>query len=556
MTLLLGNRDLNKMRISSELHKSQLELLSEVPGPYWIPEGKRFSPEMFLRELVAKQQAKTEEEVLPADLHEANTLVNRVKWMLKDTMGSDGELARRQKELQLLRGGAHVTEEAAADNFIKSVEAGGFMRDYIELGELAKVIDDTLYVHGGVAGGPWKDSAERDCVGFVPGLKKRVAGGNDVLKWLEKLNEWKEEQVKDWIARPFWDSPTDNKPAGLTGARGGHSLMHYVVPGCEPSVVMGRHVDIRGMPYAMDLKLTKKLNKAGIARIVVGHTPHGNCPTVIKSHHSLTVVMADTSFSDMSVRDNRGCAVSEVRVIRGGIESASTSSVLVRGVLQTGQRIRYTLDPNVNFEEELVGRTCGADGSRWFVKAQLEPTDSATGTANSAEERYLLCHVDGFKTDYQECTATQLQELLAPPLPSPQPAPRRTSSRLRRRSTSPAQRKSPLSIPALARPITRQYSPHLEEGVTTVHDKEDRHKHAQSVSDIKAIFADVDIDHNGRISREELKQALEKNSAFVKFLSGVCRMPLQVSEIMDMMDTHRTGDISLPEFRAYCKRRG
>ena len=65
------------------------------------------------------------------------------------------------------------------------------------------------------------------------------------------------------------------------------------------------------------------LNRGGIRRILVGHTPHGICPTVVKSGGPGTcapcveVVMADTSFSDMTAPDNRGQAVFEVQVRRG-----------------------------------------------------------------------------------------------------------------------------------------------------------------------------------------------------------------------------------------------
>jgi hypothetical protein len=66
------------------------------------------------------------------------------------------------------------------------------------------------------------------------------------------------------------------------------------------------------------------LNKGGIRRVVVGHTPHGTCPTIIKSggpgmtEPGLLVVMADTSYSDMKAPDNRGRAVSEVQLFDDG----------------------------------------------------------------------------------------------------------------------------------------------------------------------------------------------------------------------------------------------
>ena len=57
--------------------------------------------------------------------------------------------------------------------------------------------------------------------------------------------------------------------------RGGDALIRYVTPGCEPSVVMGRHLDTAGMPRALPSLVVSHLQIAGIRRLVVGHTPHG-----------------------------------------------------------------------------------------------------------------------------------------------------------------------------------------------------------------------------------------------------------------------------------------
>ena len=113
------------------------------------------------------------------------------------------------------------------------------------------------------------------------------------------------------------------------------------------------------MPQEMPLEVTEALNTSGITRIVVGHTPHGVSPTAIvcgaggeggvaaaAAHGSgggfsggdgglsglggggaggsgaagsvdrvgarALIVMADTSYSEMSAADNRGAAASEV----------------------------------------------------------------------------------------------------------------------------------------------------------------------------------------------------------------------------------------------------
>ena len=69
-----------------------------------------------------------------------------------------------------------------------------------------------------------------------------------------------------------------------------------------------------------------------------GHTPHGNCPTVIPTPvngSSVVCIMADTSYSDMSAQDNRGQAVTEV-IAHVGIDD---NKVRVHGVTETGRNL-------------------------------------------------------------------------------------------------------------------------------------------------------------------------------------------------------------------------
>ena len=110
VTLILGNRDLNKMRITSELADEQLlnERLAGIPGPYWVPETKQVSPRQYLAKLLAKDgnSDPTDEEVAAI-----NTPINRLRWMLTETMGAADEDERRRAELSKLRMGAEVSDD-------------------------------------------------------------------------------------------------------------------------------------------------------------------------------------------------------------------------------------------------------------------------------------------------------------------------------------------------------------------------------------------------------------------------------------------------------------
>lgn len=102
VTLLLGNRDVNKLRFSSELAADQMQQLEGLPGPEWVPEAKRVTPKMFLTKLTAHKQNVSPEDVTAEQLSVANTMANRVRYILTETMGADGEFERRMEERPLL----------------------------------------------------------------------------------------------------------------------------------------------------------------------------------------------------------------------------------------------------------------------------------------------------------------------------------------------------------------------------------------------------------------------------------------------------------------------
>ena len=162
---------------------------------------------------------------------------------------------------------------------------------------------------------------------------------------------------------------------------------------------MARHLDGDGMPLDAPSSLVHELNDDGIKRLIVGHTPHGTCPTVIKSggemynSPQLEVILADTSYSDTSAPDSRGGAVSEVVLY-------PDSTVRILGVLQDSSTYDYTLGQGVGKPDEIVGlletpwwgvpkREADGKAMPRFVKAKL------------SNGKYLMCRVtDGFKYQY------------------------------------------------------------------------------------------------------------------------------------------------------------
>ncbi|POM68904.1 Hypothetical protein PHPALM_14871 [Phytophthora palmivora] len=391
VVLLVGNRDVNKMRLTSELHNSEMNLHNMakeiLEGPMWVPEDKR----MTLKKFLASQGDNEDgEDVLEA----ANTKVNRLKWMLEHTMGAQGDFERRRAELKLRREGEdkEVTDEDVVKSYLDSVKEGGVLREYLLHGSLAFVTHQTLFVHGGIINGD-KD-ASLSALGRVP--DEPSTRFDSVAEWVGKLNTWYRSQVQEWIEHPTWNEDHSS--------RGGNELLKYVLPDYTGSVVMGRHLVPSGMPTPVPDEIASLLSESGIRRVIIGHTPHGNCPTVVKQTQQRTcatdasgtvpfedVIMCDTSYSDARASDNRGSAASEVVVERSG-------RVLVNGVLEDGRRIQY--DPD---EDPWVGRWLQDDT---MVKAHLTDDEACE------EASYLVFRVEkGFSYTYHYRTVTQLREI-------------------------------------------------------------------------------------------------------------------------------------------------
>jgi hypothetical protein len=86
-----------------------------------------------------------------------------------------------------------------------------------------------------------------------------------------------------------------------------------------------------GNPQQASVEVQEYLLNSGIHRVVTGHKPFGDSPTILRAPTDrFEVVVADTSFSDTTQRDMRGIAVSEV-LIRGTLQHNQT---VVHGVLR------------------------------------------------------------------------------------------------------------------------------------------------------------------------------------------------------------------------------
>jgi hypothetical protein len=251
-------------------------------------------------------------------------------------MGAREAFAFRQAELAAA--GTPVSEEEVVDSFLEDLGPGGLLRDYLAACQLAHRIGNTLFVHGGL---------HEHSLGLVPS-RDRVEG---VDAWAEALNHWYAEQMGAFIEQRF---DREGTPAW-------QPLIAYQAPAPgtrvnTASVVYGRMADENNHPTLPSEALIATLVREGIHRLVVGHTPSGDSPSVVRGEE-FELILADNSYarvegaSRLFIRDDRVSIEGQARLDDGRLEQVhfelalgDDSSGLGQVLLDTGHLVKGPLE--------------------------------------------------------------------------------------------------------------------------------------------------------------------------------------------------------------------
>ena len=168
--LLVGNRDLNKLRLTSELGEAEMARdPSAIPGPHWDP------------------RAPTLAEHLAATGH-ADSRAERLRYMYLHTLGCPETFELRRREISLLSGRAAGDAKAPSDEevveaAVGDVLPGGLLRTYMEHADVAVLLGHTLFVHG---------SVDARTMRFVPGERTRfcLPTGPQPGRTVDSVDEW------------------------------------------------------------------------------------------------------------------------------------------------------------------------------------------------------------------------------------------------------------------------------------------------------------------------------------------------------------------------------
>jgi hypothetical protein len=341
---VMGNRDMNKMRVIQELgggasninlctnndndvvKQQQQQPLPPHGGVYWLRgTGRVGDPEVGL---------------LPNDSTSA-TAADRLRWMLKDTMGSPKAFEHRRSELEqeqreLLQstgsptdsgscGDIVVTDEQVVESYRASCHpVTGEMGRYLANARLVVRLGDALFVHGCL---PLTETVLRqethasvwdDLTFAMPWLEEhetaRDKGVLTVNDWISAVNDFGVESVRAWREEPATAGGTIWSTTGGYHHSKGYQLVQYGmgwIPGGirNPTAVYASWC-INGMPrrfFPADphhanptsattsstddrfVQATREFfQRTGVTVICSGHQPQGDMPNPIRVDYTGT----------------------------------------------------------------------------------------------------------------------------------------------------------------------------------------------------------------------------------------------------------------------------
>ncbi len=239
--LLAGNRDINKLR-----------LVTELGG-----EPHRRAP---------------------AGLSRPELL----RWTFINTMGAKQAFDHRLAELAETN--VKPTDDAVVDSYLGDLAPGGELRAFLEACQLGHRAGNTLFVHGGITPENFLATPARCEDRWITtyGLS------DSVEQWLASLDRFYRDEM-GLFARGV-------RPDALIAyqSQGPDKLNQH-------SVVYARPTDDTGNPHLPPAGIIARLRSEGIDRVVVGHTPSGDCPAIVRDDGGFELVLADNSYGRLEL---------------------------------------------------------------------------------------------------------------------------------------------------------------------------------------------------------------------------------------------------------------
>ncbi len=319
VVLLIGNRDINKLRLIEELDDEALKL--DDPSTMYRLTGFRIQnwDEKFDAFMNPADPAKrplfngTPTEYTHGK-NPASDAVLKARFLLANTFGAPALFENLKTELAAIKGAACTDEEVVA--YLKGLaRPEGLLGQYLSLAQVMYYDKHTesLFVHGGIpANGP----------GIIPGREAIAIRDNaNLLEWIAELEKWAHDRIADAHAGRFaeampliaFQEPMVQEKAGKTSWQGplGDDLPN------PNSVITARPWSGDNNAVMLPPAVQQQLLKAGVRRLVFGHSPIGEVPLYMRlqlPEGAFEMIGADTSYARIANNGAVSISPNETRI--------------------------------------------------------------------------------------------------------------------------------------------------------------------------------------------------------------------------------------------------
>lgn len=281
IVFILGNRDINKLRLLFELEEAK-------DGKFWIRSGlEKFVP--GFNKVVTKDDGTTVEPI-KSEIEKLTSVPQRLKYLFNNTFGIRDNFKNMKTEL------GSNSDEDVVKAYLNLLGPKGDLSFYLLNGNLVYYDEKTrsIYVHGSV-----------NCTNFLLDYVKKDQI-KDFYKWKDNLNKWAHKLISDTITRKITNEEeieellNYQEPVNTEGADNIRSVVH-----ARPWVLSE---DYKKYPLGLASPVGSPFSETcreGLSRyvdiMVISHSPVGQIPIIIKDNPRtkndklLTIVACDTT---------------------------------------------------------------------------------------------------------------------------------------------------------------------------------------------------------------------------------------------------------------------
>lgn len=406
--LILGNRDINKLRLTSELSESSG--FQGIPGPF----AYHTSPGPIGNdELPTKACSETEKCPRPKDSEldklTGNKKTKWFKWILSQTMGAGSAFQGYQTELKILTKNDVFEDENMVTEFIlEQLRPDGLFYEYLKMSGLVAHGGSALFLHGNLpddilsSDGFFLVPTGSEGIGVAldmsmrPNQRQRIdtfsGTASTPSDFVRRLWAWKDRVFREWDSQREMSSSVECK---TKLCRGGNALIDMALGAPEPTARNGgfsKSIISTPATGAYKKEFAEKLLNMGIKYVFTGHIPQGAVPqSFVETETGVTIVNSDLTYAHPVPNCKAGSAgnqhcVTDVSVLVTFHQSA-TSNVQVVGQIRaanpTDAQVLTYGNPLAPSSKE-VG-TC----SHWAGPGQLSD-DSSTAAARANPTMYKI----------------------------------------------------------------------------------------------------------------------------------------------------------------------